>query len=255
MDKDFLLYLECLYKAETVECKFKQLESYIEQLGFEGLLYTFIPSLSGNMQYPDFIPVYMTSRYFNQGYLSHYAEAEFSRCDPFITAVASGEKLSIDWWNRHRITPYDGEALQVIEVARYDYNVRNGITIPLHASDIGIAGATLISPEKDTEFHQLTQTHLHEAEIACHLFHEHLSSNQKWHKPFLLPITEQISASEYKVLKFLIRGGAVKQLASIGVSERYGYNLTRKLRTRFGFSSNEQMVHRLTRLGITELFE
>lgn len=206
MGREFLTYVENLYASETVEGKFSQLEGYIESLGFEGVLYTFIPSLYGDHSVPDFIPVYMTSRHFNQDYLNHYAAAEFSRNDPFIAAVVSGEKLSIDWWASHDRTPYQGSALEVIQV-------------------------------------------------ACRIFHDHLSTNLKWHLPFLYPISSQMNKTEQKVLKFILDGGAVKQLPEINVSERYGYNVMRHIRKGFGFRSNEQMIHRLTRLGVTEILD
>lgn len=253
MDREFLTYVENLYISETVEGKFSQLEGYIESLGFEGVLYTFIPSLYGDHSVPDFIPVYMTSRHFNQDYLNHYAAAEFSRNDPFIAAVVSGEKLSIDWWASHDRTPYQGSALEVIQVAKEDYGVSNGITIPLHSSDRRIAGATLVTREKKEAFTVLKFERLAEAEVACRIFHDHLSTNLKWHLPFLCPISSQMNKTEQKVLKFILDGGAVKQLPEINVSERYGYNVMRHIRKGFGFRSNEQMIHRLTRLGVTEI--
>lgn len=253
MDREFLTYVENLYTSETVEEKFKQLEVFTESLGFEGVLYTFIPSLYGDKTVPDFVPVYMTSRHFNQGYLEHYAAAEFSRSDPFIAAVVNGEKASIDWWGRHQFTPYKGSALEVIRVAKEDYGVRNGVTIPLHSSDKGIAGATLITGDEGEVFTALKYERLAEAEVACRIFHDHLSSNLEWHLPFLYPLASQMNSTEQKVLKFILDGGAVKQLPDINVSERYGYNVMRHIRNGFGFRSNEQMIHRLTRLGITEI--
>lgn len=86
-----------LYQAKNIDEAFKAFENIVFKLGFEGVLYTFIPrfSLQADLLAA---PVYKVSDSYNPQYLAHYMDANFYQHDPIVKSIAEGELAVLDWW-------------------------------------------------------------------------------------------------------------------------------------------------------------
>jgi len=193
---------------------FKVLEKHVEALEFAGLVYSLMPI--GLNALANDGPVFLASSNFSPAFLDHYLNANFAADDFTIKRILKGDLNTIDWWSEERKGKLLTQEQQVIQVARTDYNITNGISIPTLSTLQHIAGASIISEENNPCFAMLLDERLLMLQAIINLFHQRIYCNLECRKTFYLPLLNQLTDREKRVLQFTGTGQAYK-----AIDERY----------------------------------
>ena len=223
-------FAQSLYRAENFDEAFSVFEEHVLKLGFEGVLYTYIPrALLDSNFFRE--PVYKVSRHYSPKYLSHYTDARFDKSDPLINAVKNGVKEPIDWWGKTNKVYMDAnkKSKEVIATS-LDYGISNGLTLPLMSGEKGISGASFITSES-TRFATLKNENMEMLKICTHMFHNLVISDACHVSHFLKPILQSLSITESRFLQRLAQGKSPCQISfELNKSERYLEQVMLKLR-------------------------
>lgn len=205
-------YVELLYSSDNFSRAFQVFESEVQSLGFDGVLYTYIPRMVVDQSLQ---PVYQVSGDYSPGYLEHYADARFDLNDPLIKAVNAGETTPVSWWGPvcRKYMGGCGEGKNVIETAR-QYGINNGVTLPLLSGACGISGASFISEEKNDLFARLLSEQLEPLTLRTRLFHNMVLANAQFSVEFVKPLMDSLNDTEKQFLIGLAAGLAPSQIAA-----------------------------------------
>lgn len=226
-------YAEALYQAENIDAAFSAFEHYVFKLGFEGALYTFIPRISLEANFPQ-APVYQVSDCYSPKYLSHYMEADFFQHDPIVSAIEQGQLTPLDWWGEVKKGKMNKAEKSVIVTAREDYQVMHGITIPIMSDSRGIAGASFISSENDRLYAKLKTTHFAQLKLCTQLYHGAVLSKAFLARHFLQPLIVNLSVKEKGLICGLSTGKSMQQIAmELGTQVKYMDKVVRHTREKF----------------------
>jgi len=238
---DFQLFASNLYDANNFEQAFNVFESQVLKLGFDGVLYTYIPRVLLDTQF-HLNPVYHVSSEYRPKYMDHYSEARFERVDPLVQAVHDGISNPISWWGDicKEYMKADSDSAEVIETAR-DYGINNGITLPLLSGQSGIAGASIISDETSA-FGKLLDSRIEKLTLCTRLFHNLVLSHAPYKAEFSKPMLKSLSKTELQLLMGLSRGQSPAQIASqINRSEGYLEQVMIKMRRKLSGVESEDI--------------
>jgi len=220
---DFQLFVSNLYEANDFEQAFNVFESQVLKLGFDGVLYTYIPRVLLDTQF-HLNPVYHVSSEYSPKYMEHYTEARFERVDPLVQAVQDGIVNPISWINTAK-----------------DYGINNGVTLPLLSGQSGIAGASIIS-EETKAFSKLLDSRIEILTLCTRLFHNMVLSNAPYKAEFSKPMLNSLSKTELQLLTGLSRGQSPAQIASeINRSEGYLEQVMIKMRRKLSGVESEDI--------------
>jgi hypothetical protein len=214
-------FVENLYNACDLNEAFDLLEKEVLRLGFDGVLYTYIPKplIDSNFNVK---PVYEVSTEYCKNYLDHYTDARYDRFDPLIQAVNDGITEPFTWWGpvsqSYRKT--DSKSDEVIDVSRF-YGIHDGITIPLMSDARGIAGASVTSEDRNG-FDRLVSTKGDQIVRRVQLFHSLIVTNNQYLGSFVKPLFSTLSDTEIRLVAGLASGRNQKKIsADLNRSEKY----------------------------------
>jgi len=223
-------YAAALYGADDFNSAFGVLEKEVYRLGFEGVLYTYIPGALIQSKLAA-KPLYKVSSDYSPKYLSHYENARFDRHDPLISAVMDGVKQPIDWKGDvcEIYMQNDYRSREVIEVAQ-GYGISNGVTLPLLSGQQGIAGASFITSEKGG-FITLLQERLPQLQMATSMYNNLVLANNGYLGNFIRPVFASLNNLEVRFLAGLAAGKSQSAMASeLCRSEKYLEQVMLKMR-------------------------
>lgn len=233
-------FVENLYASTTFEEAFDTFEKKAQVLGYESVLYTYIPKV---LIESDFAvkPVYKVSEDYSPEFLKHYEDARFDRHDPLIRAVDAGVAQPIDWWGDVCKTYMQGEknSSEVIDTSK-QYGIKAGVTLPLLSGTSGIAGASFINTEKGRS-NGAGNPNVGDLVLCTRLFHALVQSNACYKGEFVKTLIDALSHTEKRFLAGLARGQAPSEIAyDLKTSERYLEQVMLKIRRKFsGVSPTE----------------
>ena len=248
-------YVWELYAQETLEERFKVYEKYVGILKFDTAIYTFVPKLALGDELPP--NIFLRTSDYPTDFLDHYVSEGLERYDFTVRNMIDGDMSVKDWRVselKQQITPEEADLLLL---AKEDYGLNNGLSIPLMNKSIGGSAVSVTSLEKDAAFNQLKEENL-EALIHCtRLFHDaSLTDIQQLplnSLSFLLDLTEK----ERGLLRHLASGKPLKNVTySIDVAS-YGVasNMLNILRERFGKKvTRDQLMYLVGLLDILSFY-
>lgn len=245
-------FVAALFQANTFDEAFAVYTRCVQSLGFEGVLYTFIPQLHLQSGLP-LAPLFITSDTYNPHFLKHYQEAGFEKHDFTIKKITQGETHVIDWWVEARKPETTAPERHVVITAEQDYGIKHGLSLPLVGA-AGFGGASIISAEKDALYQRLLATNLSTLMCCTQIFHEHVMSKPALRAFFLAALLEQLSVKERQLLPFLITGLPMKTLPKYlpGISQKYGEKLLESILKKFGGINKAQLLYYL---GLLQLLD
>lgn len=236
-------YIDALDIAENLDELFAALQKAAFQLGFDGISYTYIPAvIIGALG--DIPPVFKVSESFNPKFIDHYAEALFGEDDFTIKRITAGDLTPMNWWAEARNKTITSDEKHVIEVARDDYQLQNGLSIPTYSQNGSIAGVSAISFDKDQHFSRLCGENTRLLQKIARLFSDRVIASPDYHANFYLPFLQKLSFTQKSVLRLLSQGVHLKQIAArLNISYKYASNVVDQLREKFGSVSRERLLY------------
>lgn len=226
---DFIIEFDA--SSNLLDC-FSVLERTVEKLGFSGVIYSLIPM--GLSALAKDAPVFLASSNFSPAFLDHYLNDNFAADDFTIKRIMEGNLNTMNWWmEEHKGTLLTNEK-NIIQVAKIDYHITNGLSIPMLSTPQHIAGASVISEENTPHFEMLLAERLLILQSIIKLFHHRVYSNLEYRKIFYLPLLNKLSDREKQVLKFTVSGQAYKAIdANFGISASSASNVRSDLFKKF----------------------
>lgn len=247
-------FMDDLLSAGSLHERFQVYEKYIQDLGFDGFTYTYIPNIQLEARFP-VSPVFAFSHTYPVAFLEHYAEARFDQQDFTIRRGVMEKCMDVmDWREHERNGLISAPEREVVVVAREDYQLRNGLTVPTMNNQLGIAGASVVSLEKDELFRRLKQEHVGTLLRITQCFHAHTFVDQQLNKRFLEPILRHLNQKEVEILRHLASGKAFKNIEySVDVaSYKVAANILDKLRVKFGGITRDRLMFLVGLLNLLE---
>jgi len=118
---------------------------------------------------------------------------------------------------------------------RDDYQIKNGLSIPLSAGSRGVAAVSVMSQENNRLYKQLKSETLAILQVATTVFHNHVITNAFELNAFIKPIFPKFNQTEKKVLKLLLEGYSIPKISTILCkSSGYMENVVRNIRIKMG---------------------
>lgn len=242
-----------LSEADGFEECFKLLKDTVQQLGFDGALYMSIPV--GLLQHKEKTPltIFQASNAYAPIFLQHYAHENFAEHDYTIKATAAGEKGVMDWWGVVHKGILNEKELNVFAVAREEYKMRNGLSIPILSTAYEISGGSVVSYENDDAYAKLIKDHSSTIETLMKLFHCRVHADIACNKVFIAPLLEDLSPKERMLLKFMISGRPLKVIDKhCELSPGYAKNLLATVCAKLGAKNVHELIYLL---GVYRLIE
>lgn len=239
----FLDFTEALYQATTIDDMFSALETAVTSMGFDNLSYTYVPRVIAAKHLP-VSPVFKISQEYNQQFIDHYAEAGFAKDDFAIKRILAGDLSPINWWEYRKSNVLTHEEITVIQVAREEYKINNGITLPTYTDGESLAGVSVVSSESDQIFSLLYQEKFDYLHRMSFMFSDRVLSRSDFYQMFYHPFINLLSDTEKHVLIGLAKGEHLKVIADqVGRDYKYISNyVVSSLKKKFGAVTRDQLL-------------
>lgn len=249
-------FAEKLYASEDIDTLFRELELAANQLGFEHISYTYVPDLLRRLL-TELSPVFKLSSNYRTEFIEHYNQCNFGQHDFTIKRIAQMASEPINWWEEASQRNLSVEEKNIIEVAREDYGLRHGVTIPVFSDGSSIAGVSVTSGEKDPLFALLYQERVKYMTLIARMFSDRVLQLPQTRAHFLEPFLNLLSATEKNVLMLLSRGDNLKAIASeLKLDYKYLANtVISSLRRKFGDIPRDQLLYQAGLIGFDQLFQ
>lgn len=240
---DLSLYIRDMYSQQSFEATFDIYDRKVQELGFQGALYAYIPTLYLDEDLP-IQPGLHVSKSYNHAFLKHYDEAEFGKNDFIIKEIKNGRETPMDWWKEHKKGVLTQPEQEVIIVAKEDYGISNGLSIPVMNETRGIAGASVISDESQRLYSILRDEKLYQLKMYTHLFHAHVMNCSQKNAVFIEPILATLTNTEKRLLPFIISGQPMKSInIQPQIKHRYGEKCVNSIRRKFGNITKGKLIY------------
>lgn len=236
-------YASELDVAASLEDRFQLYGEYLKQLGFDGATYIFAPRIQYEIM-PHLPGIFLYTDSYPIGFLEHYQRERLDQQDFTIRKVLNGETAPMDWREHELSGKLSPAEMNLIQLAREIYGIRNAISIPTMLDARGAAGASIISFKPDQYFQQLKQDKMRVLISMTRLFHASNSLDSEWSLHFTLPVLKSLSATEMSILNYKASGKSLKNINDyLDVKYSYATNVVSTILTKFGNTNSDQLMY------------
>ncbi len=227
MCSEVVQFLHGLEGAECLEDCFAALVEAVEALGYDAIAYTAIPQMSFAVQAT---PIFLTSPGFSKGFLKHYVEANWVENDFTVESIVKGNLQVMNWADELQKGDLKRSQKDVIVTAREDYGLRNAISIPTQSDEKIIAGASVVSEQKDASFCLLNAEKSNLLKILIQVFHDHVFMRRELRSQFYRSVWDQFTDIEIRLMRLVVSGHTLKMSRELcGVSPTRAGNILSSL--------------------------
>ncbi len=231
--------------------KFANLTEVIDDLGFDGVLYSFYPKpmyLNSEVQ-----PVLHYSDSFAP-FVQHYITNNYGNRDFVLRLALQNHKKAIDWWEEISLGTVSREERVVTEDARNLFGIHHGLSIPALHGTFAVAGiSVMIYEDNISRFNHLKKSHLKKLFSIASDYHASIINSKEELRFFVRPLLEGLNDTQKKVLKYLLIGQPMKNLPHIyGITPRYGEKVLLNIRKEFGNISTNELIYILGMVNMHE---
>ena len=230
---------------------FDTLIKQIEQLGFDGVLYSFLP-----------MPVYMNTKiqpvlqYSDSlaPFITHYMKNNYGNNSFIIRLVLAGRRDPIDWWEEENAGNLSQSEGDIIRDAKLNFGIHNALAIPVLTSSFAIAGVSVISMSEDRgHFEKLKSQSLEQLKEYASNHHTKIIMSREDMRFFIEPLLARLNDTKKKVLLHLVSGQPMKTISEThGISHRYAEKVILNMRKEFGDISTNELLYILGMVHIHE---
>lgn len=244
-------FMHELYDLHCVEDRFKSYQKHAQHLGFEGVTYTFIPKIQLEVDLP-LSPIFEFNNAFPLDFLEHYQAEGLDQRDFAIRKINNERESRPLDWHMHELTDLiSADEKSLIRLAREEYRIQNALTLPTLSNNVGLAGASITSSEKDRSFNKLKAERLQRLCSITRLFHDSNSNQSHLPAKFILPFVETLKPKEIQILSYLASGELMKNIPyHMDISTRYASNVLDGLRNRMGGITRDRLMYLVGKLDI-----
>lgn len=240
------------YAAKTFDDAFDIYFKLVLKSGFDGVLYTYIPNITTASQY-SISPIYKSSITYSQDFLAYYARERLDKIDSIIKLVKSGETGIIDWWEEVEKRKFSDDDKEILRIAREQFGIINGITIPTMSEQRGIAGSSVITSKTGSEYAKLKAENIDTIALCTIMFHNFTLSRPLSSNTFILPFFPNLTEKEIQVLRFQLTGKPMKLIEdSTDITTQYAEKLLKNIRKKFGNISKNELIHQTSAFNILD---
>lgn len=241
-----------LMDAECIDHQFETYLVAIGRLGFDGAAYSYIPKFALETQV-NVAPVFLISPSYPVDFLEHYGSKRMDKDDFTIKSIVAGHTEPMDWWLVENKGLLSKAERGVINIARQEYRILNGLSIPTQSDMHAIAGASLISMEADRIYRLISVENRRFATWITQMFHGAVRGQRNFMPRFLGRYLDVFTEKETLVARQLIARGTFSGVP--GMSDRNSYAAFDRLRKKLSGPnavrqlSSEQILYLLGTLG------
>jgi len=252
----FLDFCDDLYACRDVDGMFAALEKAVQAMGFDNLSYTYVPGALGQ-SLTQLAPIFKLSRTYNTRFIQHYSEAKFGKDDFTIKRIMQGDLTPMVWWEEAGDKRLTQSELEVIAVAREDYGICHGVSVPTFTDRRSIAGVSVTREETDASFDQLWRERGDYLRKMSIMFSDRVLCMTEVKALFMAPILQSLSPTEKQVLCELAKGRNVKAVCQeLHLDYKYVANsVLKSLRKKFGNVTRDTLMYEAGLLNITHLMD
>ncbi|MCK5902167.1 MAG: autoinducer binding domain-containing protein [Cocleimonas sp.] len=231
---DLADYAHTLFRTTSYEASFSLYCKAVQKLGYKNVLYSFIPAISA-YQGLTLDPRFSVSNNCNPDYLEQYTQSQFDQDDYVIQKIQQGHIDTLDWWKDCKNGVLNHRQIEILNIMRHDYKMENGLSLPLPTGVRGMAAASVISDQNDVYFQKLKKETHDTLWTITHQFHSHVITNAYEYSAFIKPIFSALNNTEQQVLKHLLEGLHVREIAMIVFKHhKYIERVVREIRIKIG---------------------
>ena len=156
-------FLERLRTLQDLDSIYEALSTQLSDLGFSSFAYHVVRPPGGQWarrvlsSYP-------------WSWLVHYDEADYANVDPVVDGAARS-MLPFKWDEILQGRRLSGKARRVFNEAR-DFGLRNGITVPIHGPEGGIATFNFSGDLGKAQLGDVWRAHRHDLHLIAHYAHD-----------------------------------------------------------------------------------
>ena len=237
--------------TESFNPEFLELVRDVTRLGYDGVLYSFIPK-------PLFInskaqPVFQCSSVFAPC-IDYYLQEGHGNNDFFIRLAFEGYDAPIDWWEQIDAGKVTDSERAVQEMVRAKFGIYHGLTVLVLHGTFAIAGISVISKVNDAEhFRKLKHDSLEVLQMCANRYHTRIIQSNEDMRFFITPLLERLSDTKKNVLRHLMSGSPMKNIPeTYNITHRYAEKVLLSIRKEFGDISTNELMYIL---GMTNMKE
>ncbi len=246
-------FIEAIDRATSLDAMFNALELAAYRMGFEGIAYTYAPALIVDSLGSN-TPVFKVSESYSPQFIQHYSEELFAESDFTIKRILSGDLTPMNWWKEVSDKTITKQETRVLQVARTDYHLTNGLSVPTYAQSGSIAGVSVISSDQSYMFEKLCADSVDSLQKISRIFSNRVIGDGRCRNFFLASFLNGLSPTQKSILKGLAKGEHLKQISSrLNISYKYSFNVVDQLKEKFGQVNREQLMYIAGVLQIEEM--
>ena len=239
-------FSESLVLANSFDQRFLLFCDVVQNLGFQGATYTFIPYIRSKLPQPN-APIFSASDGFPASFLEEYAARDLSQSDFTLRRVGEYHFSPMDWRQYEKEERITESEKEVVLSARHDHGVTNAITIPTmpgQTRSLGIAGASIVSANRDRQFLMLKKANLETLTACTYLFHSICHSQSDLSKIFVWPLFSELNSKDLEILRFIASGQIPKQFADqVKLTNGSVYRKLDMVRERYGIATLSELCY------------
>ncbi len=198
----FQTFIDRLAEAGDGDGLGRAMQAFAGELGFSKFTY-----LGFRRPGPQ-LPVYVTT--YPMEWVYHYAGRRYQEIDPVV--LQARQNMLPFAWNDQAAGPHASREQRQFFGEASEFDIKAGLTVPIHDSQAGLATVTFISDEKVGPFARQIHQHQNALHLAAIYFHAH--ARQKLEDPLELE-RPQLSPREVACLQWVVRGKSTWDIAEI----------------------------------------
>lgn len=177
------------------------------------------------------------------------------RDDFTIKRITGGDLTPMIWWREVECKRLTKSELEVIAVARQEYGIHQGISIPTFTDGYNIAGVSVTREEIDSGFDRICKERGDYLRKISLMFSDRVLCLSEARAVFMAPILRTLSTTEKQVLCELARGHNLKTICrELKLDYKYVANsVIKSLRQKFGDVTRDTLMYEAGMLNFAQL--
>ena len=228
---------------------FQLLTTKTQELGWDDVLYSFYPR-----------PMYLNKQiqpvlHFSEGFgsfVAHYIRSNYGNRDFVLRLAMNRRETPIDWWEDIEAGNVTPEEMEVTLDAKNNFEIHQGLSVPVLDGTFAIAGISVISKNSDRDhFLRLKNDFAQDLYDAANEYHLKTIAKKDGLLFFIQPLMDSLNEKKQAVIKHLITGKPLKVIdKTYDITPEYAKKVVAKLRKEFGNVTTNELIYLMGLINI-----